>query len=115
METLPSYVKILRENYTDGVDWNVRQSAMDNGLRKQRPGRSKVLRVRSAKLFVNGKDNKRSFENWLDNLGGGTEFFNYNDPINGLCKCRFVNTSWEFELTGLDAWVADCEMESVGL
>lgn len=115
METLPSYVKILRENYTDGVDWNVRQSTMDNGLRKQRPGRSKALRVRSAKLFINGKDNKRSFENWLDSLGGGTEFFNYNDPINGASKCRFINVTWEFELVGVDSWVADCEMESVGL
>lgn len=115
METLPNYVRVLRDGYTENVDWNVKQSEMESGLMKQRPGRRIAIRARQCSLVITGHANKKLFETWLNNIGGGTQYFNYLDPIDGLTKkCRFVNTAWPFELQGIDTWFVSCEIEGIG-
>lgn len=115
MKTLPDYVSVIREGYSENVDWNVRQSEMDSGLIKQRPGRRIAIRSRQCQLVIKGNSNKKLFEEWLDGIGGGTQYFNYNDPIAGSVKrCRFINTAWSFELQGIDTWFVACEIEGIG-
>ena len=46
MATLPNYVQFLAADYNESLDYRVRRSEMENGLSKQRPSRTKPLRVR---------------------------------------------------------------------
>lgn len=114
MATLPNYVQFLATDYSESLDYRIRRSEMENGLSKQRPGRTKPLRVRKGKLLINTKANKVLFENWLKTIGNGTGWFTYVDPINGTKQCRFINSNWNFSQLGSVVWVVDCEMESIG-
>ncbi len=115
MHKLPEYVKFLRGSYGESIDYNLQQSDMDNGLKKQRPGRSVPLKIRKGSLVLKGHMARRKFEFWLKSIGNGTQRFEYRDPIEGVVKqCRFVQPKWEFGLQGKDIWMVDVEMESIG-
>lgn len=115
MHKLPEYAKFLRSGYGESIDYNLRQSDMDNGLKKQRPGRSFPLKVRKGSIVLKGHMARRKFDLWLKSIGNGTQRFEYNDPIDGLVKqCRFVQSKWEFNMQGKNIWLVDVEMESVG-
>lgn len=115
MMNLPNYVNILRDGYSEDIDYNIQQSGMDNGLKKQRPGRSVAIKTRKCKIVIVGHANKQSFLVWLKTIGNGTQRFNYTDPVDRAVKqCRFINQKWEFSLEGLDVWKAPVEIESVG-
>lgn len=115
MQTLPNYVGIIRDGYSEEIDYNIQQSGMDNGLKKQRPGRSIAIKTRKCEIVIIGHANKQAFLAWLKTIGNGTQRFNYTDPVDKVVKqCRFINQKWEFSLEGLDVWKAPAEIESVG-
>lgn len=115
MQTLPDYICISRNGYSEEIDYDIQQSGMDNGLKKQRPGRSVAITTRKCEIVIIGHANKQSFLNWLKTIGNGTQQFNYHDPVDKVTKrCRFVNAKWEFKLEGLDIWKVQAEIESVG-
>lgn len=111
---LPDYVCFARSDYSEQFSYDVKQSEMDSGLKKQRPNRSVAIRTRKGSLIINGHENKRLFERWLKSIGGGTGRFRYNDPLAKVSmECRFVNTEWNFSLQGIDIWTVDVEMENI--
>lgn len=130
MAALPEYVSFEEQGFGEKLDYQVRQSQMDRGAAKQRPGISKALRARKGRLNIGSNTNKLAFEDWLKTINNGTGWFDYADPMkiitpdpfnyvepppgHNVVKARFINTTWEFELLNGAFWVAQCEMESIG-
>ncbi|WP_159990804.1 hypothetical protein [Pelistega ratti] len=116
MEKFPSYAKFLREGYAEELDYNIQQSDMDSGLKKQRPGRSVPLKTYKGSILLKGLKNKQLFEQWLKSIGNGTQYFSYHDPMSLVTKtCRFINPKWEFslKLREKQIWEVSCEMETI--
>lgn len=112
LETLPAGICFLASGYGEDLDFNIKSSEMDSGLKKMRPGRSKPLRVRKGTLLIRTVSNKKIFEAFIGRVK--TSYFNYHDPIQGsIKKCRFINEQWSFTLES-GKWRAQCEMESIG-
>jgi hypothetical protein len=115
MATLPDFVKFLADGYGEPLDYKIERSPMDSGLSKSRPGRSKAIRTRKGTLTIGSPANKDLFEDWLLENGRGTWYFDYVDPLTGRTKkCRFINTTWDFQWRFNTYWEVPCELESIG-
>lgn len=110
----PDYACFLVSGYGEELDFNVQQSTMESGLKKQRPGRRVPILTRKGQLLLRNKTDLENFKVWLKTIGNGVKYFNYRDPIRSheVFKCRFVNQKWNFQYSGR-VWRAECEMESL--
>lgn len=113
MAQLPAYVCFLQDGYQESVSYDVRQVAMDNGLKKQRPGRSVALRTRKGAFRLRNRNELLQFQQWLKTIGNGTGSFDFFDPVQQQpLRGRFVNTEWLFSRDG-KAWIVDVELETI--
>lgn len=114
MATLPSYVCILLDGYTEAPDYGVLRSDME-GLAKQRPRWSKSITTRDCQLLVESNADKILFDTWVrTDLNYGAGWFDYADPLDGQTKqARIVGGRYEWTSPGR-IWVAQCQIETIG-
>lgn len=116
MEKLPNGVCFFTAGYSETRDYAIARTDMQGGLAKQRPKRSVPLITRQGTLYLKDRESrtKEEFEEFLDKIGGGTQYFIYHDPIrNKDVRARFVNTTWDFQINGR-LWSVACQLETVG-
>jgi hypothetical protein len=116
MATLPSYVKILFDGYQEQRESGILRTEFENGPPRQARFKSRVLKTRSAKLYLATKQNFFDFEDWFaDDLKGGSLFFNMTDPVTGnTIEARFVAGTYIASPMSakLDCWQVECQIES---
>lgn len=115
MASLPTYACVLLEGYQETPDFGVLRTDMDNSIAKQRPRRSLPIVTRTVKIKVDDKVRKAEFDEWFaEDLNGGTAFFEYTDPLDGVLKqARFVGGQIQWTSLGL-VWFADASLETLG-
>lgn len=116
--TLPSYVKILYDGYSQVQESAVLRTEMESGPPRQARIRSRVMLTRAAKLYLSTKANFQAFETWYrDTLQHGSLWFNMTDPVSGsTVEARFVAGGYTATPMSakMDLWVVDIQIESWG-
>ncbi|ANN66474.1 hypothetical protein [Bordetella bronchialis] len=110
----PSYARIITDGFTEKRDFGVIRSEMD-GLAKQRPRWSKPIVTRAVSILVQSREDKAAFDAFVsDDLGGGSAWFTFKDPVDGVSKQgRFVAGSQQWSVQG-ESWVQQGQIESIG-
>lgn len=116
MAALPSYVKIMFDGYQQARDSAVLRTDMESGPPRQVRVKTRVMVTRSAKLFINTKDNFQAFETWFANdIQSGALFFDMRDPVSGATvEARFVDGAYTARpmVASLNAWEITCQLET---
>jgi hypothetical protein len=119
MATLPSYVKILYEGYIQQKESAVLRTDFETGPPRQARVKSRTMKTRTAKLFIDSKENFLLFETWFaDDLQQGALFFTMADPVSGSnIEARFVGGIYSAQpmTPALNLWQLECQIESWGL
>lgn len=115
MSTFPAYAKVLLAGFTETPDFGVLRTEMDSGIAKQRPTRSVPIVTRDVVIHLETLADKNSFGTWLKNdLNGGTGWFDWLDPLDGLVKqTRIVGGKLQWTSPG-KVWRASGQLETVG-
>lgn len=115
MATWPAYAKILLEGFNERPDYGVLRTDMDNGIAKQRPRRSLPIVTRDVTVLVLSAEDKQQFDAWFrDDLYGGTGWFSWTDPVDGVTKQgRFVGGQLTWASPG-KVWKAQVQIETLG-
>jgi hypothetical protein len=110
----PGYACIQLDGYGESSDYGVIRSDMD-GLAKQRPRWSKPIVTRAVKILVGDKSNKVSFDTFVrDDLAGGSGWFNFTDPVDGVTKQgRLVSGKVDWATPGR-VWFFTAQIETLG-
>ena len=118
MATLPSYVKILFDGYSEQKESGIIRTEFENGPPRQARFKSRTMKTRSAKLFIDSNANFQSFETWFaDDLEQGALFFDMTDPVKGTTvQARFVGGVYTARplSSSMNKWEVTCEIESWG-
>lgn len=118
MATLPSYVRILFDQYAEQKESGILRTEFENGPPRQAKFKSRTLKTRTAKLFIEPKANFLAFETWFaDDLEQGALFFDFTDPVSGTTKQgRFVGGTYVAKpmSASLAQWEVDCQIETWG-
>lgn len=118
MATLPSYVKILYQDYSQRRESALLRTEMESGPPKQAKVRSRVMLTRAAKLYLSSKADFQSFEAWYkDDLDEGSLWFNMTDPVSGLTvEARFVGGGYTATpmSAAMELWQVEVNIESWG-
>ena len=118
MATLPSYVRILFDQYAEQKESGIIRTEFESGVPRQAKFKSRTLKTRSARLFIEGKGNFLSFETWfVEDLAQGALFFDFVDPVRGqTLQGRFVGGVYNARpmTAALDLWEVDCRIETLG-
>lgn len=116
MATLPSYVRILFDGYSQKRESGILRTEMESGAPRQARFKTRVMITRSAKLFIEGKSNFQAFETWfMNDLAGGSLFFNMEDPVSGsTIEARFVGGTYVATpmSPAMQLWEVQCEIEN---
>lgn len=99
MPTLPSYVEIAFDGFTEKYASNLLRTEMEDGPPKQAKIRYRPLVTRSVNLYLSSKADYISFLSWFSSeLEDGALWFDFTDPVtNTIKQARFVGG----ELTGI--------------
>lgn len=118
MATLPSYVKILYQDYSQRRESALLRTEMESGPPKQAKVRSRVMLTRAAKLYLSSKADFQSFEAWYrDDLDEGSLWFNMTDPVSGsTVEARFVGGGYTATpmSAAMELWQVEVNIESWG-
>lgn len=118
MATLPSYVRVLFDGYSEEKESGIIRTEFENGPPRQARFKSRTMKTRAAQLFIESKANFLAFETWFaDDLEQGALFFNMTDPIRGTTiEARFVGGVYTAQpmTAALNLWRVDCQIESWG-
>jgi hypothetical protein len=111
--TFPSYARIIADGYGDQADFGVIRSDMD-GLAKQRPRWSKPIITRTVTIMLNTVSDRILFDTFVrDDLNGGSSWFTFTDPIDGVSKQgRISSGPVQWSTPGV-VWLAKASIESL--
>jgi len=116
MATLPSYVKILFDGYSEQKESGILRSDFESGIPRQARFKSRTMKTRTASLFIETKANFILFETWFANdLEQGALFFNMVDPVSGATvEARFLGGAYSAQpmSASLNLWQVSCQLES---
>jgi hypothetical protein len=116
MATLPSYVRIFYNGYSEQRESGIIRTEFESGPPRQARFKTRVMKTRSAKLYLDTKANFLAFETWFaTELQNGALFFNMNDPITGsTIEGRFVGGVYQSRPLSakLDCFEVSCQIES---
>lgn len=116
MATLPSYVNVLFEGYSQRRESALLRTEMEYGPPKQAKIKSLVMITRQASLYISSKSDFQAFETWYrDDINEGASWFFMDDPITlSQITARFVGGG--FNATPMTAdmenWKISIEIES---
>jgi len=110
----PAYACIQLDGYGETSDYGLIRSEMD-GLAKQRPRWSKPIVTRTIKVKVGDKSAKAAFDVFVrDDLAGGSGWFSFTDPIDGVVKQgRLVGGKVDWSTPGR-IWFFSGQIETLG-
>lgn len=118
MATLPSYVKILFQDYSQRRESALLRTEMESGPPKQAKVRSRVMLTRAAKLYLSSKADFQSFETWYrEDLDEGALWFDMTDPVSGsTIEARFVGGGYTATpmSAAMQLWQVEVNIESWG-
>lgn len=118
MATLPSYVKILFDGYSEQKESGILRTEFESGPPRQARFKSRTMKTRSARLFIDTNANFQAFETWFaDDLEQGSLFFNMTDPVKGTTiEARFVGGVYTATplSSSMNKWEVSCQIESWG-
>lgn len=86
MPTLPSYVKLLRDDAREGFDPGVLVSEMEKGLGKTRITAQRVTMNVPVTLFFRTKAESLAFDLWYFEVIKRAGFFDWRDPRTGQVR-----------------------------
>lgn len=116
--TFPAYMEApLVSGFQQSPDFGVLVTQMDSGPDKQRPRNSKAIISRQVQFMVNSLANRNAFEVWVrDSLLGGSIFFNWTDPLDGVTKlARIVGGKVDYSpADSRQSWIIKFSMETYG-
>lgn len=116
MATLPSYVRVLFDGYNETKESGIIRTEFENGPPRQAKFKSRTMKTRAARLFIESKANFLLFETWFaEDLAQGSLFFNMTDPVRGTTiEARFVGGVYSAQPMSakLDLWQVDCQIEN---
>lgn len=84
MATLPSYVTILFDGFTEDFDPSVLRTEMERGVPKQRVINSKVLAEINCRILFESKADAASFEAWYFDTIKRIGWFDMEHPRTGV-------------------------------
>ena len=84
MATLPSYVTILFDGFTEDFDPSVLRTEMERGVPKQRVINSKVLAEINCRIMFESKADAASFEAWYFDTIKRIGWFDMEHPRTGV-------------------------------
>jgi len=116
MATLPSYVSVLFDGYTEQKESGVLRTEFENGPPRQARFKSRVMKTRSVKLFINSNADFQAFESFFVNdLAQGSLFFNITDPVTETTiEARFVDGVYSAKplSSSMGKWELSCQLEN---
>lgn len=115
MATLPSYVKILREGFSEQRESALLRTEMESGPVKQARVKTRVMVTRSVTLMVTTQTDLLAFESWFENgIDAGAGWFSFRDPVRGTTKDgRFVSGTYTLTQHGNGtAWLIKTQLET---
>lgn len=116
MATFPSYAQILYSGYSQKKESALLRTEMDSGPPKQAKVKSKVMIVRSVKIYLSSKSDFVSFESWYDNdLSNGASWFDFVDPVSGITiQARFRDGGYTSQpmTPAMNNWEVSAQIES---
>lgn len=116
MATLPNYVRVFFDGYEETKESGILRTEFENGPPRQARFKSRVMRTRSAKLYLDSKANFLAFETWFaDDISGGADFFTMTDPIRGTSiEARIVGGTYSARplSAALDCFEVSCQIEN---
>jgi len=119
MAALPSYVRVFFDGFQESRESGILRTEFENGPPRQAKFKTRVMRTRSAKLYLDTKQNFLAFETWFaQDLSNGALFFNMTDPIRGTTiEARFVGGVYQARplSAALDCFEVSCQIESWSL
>lgn len=119
MATLPAYVKIMLDQYSEQKESGIIRTQFEAGPPRQARFKSRTLKTRSCQLYIDGNANFQAFEAWFANdLEQGALFFDFTDPLTGQTnQGRFVGGLYSAAPLSVppDRWFVSCQIESWGL
>jgi hypothetical protein len=116
MATLPNYVKVLFDGYTQTRESGILRTEFENGPPRQARFKSRVMITRQAKLYIDTNARFQSFETWFANdIKGGSLFFTMTDPATEVSiEARFVGGTYSARplSSSMNKWEISCQIES---
>jgi hypothetical protein len=116
MATLPAYVKILFDQYAEEKESGILRTEFENGPPRQAKFKSRTLKTRSVRLFIDTNANFQAFETWFrEDLEQGALFFDFTDPVtNQTTQGRFVSGVYTARplSSSMNVWQVECQIES---
>jgi len=116
MATLPSFVTVLFDGYAEQRESGIIRTEFESGPPRQSRFKSRVMKTRSVKLFVNSNADYQSFEQFVyDDLEQGSLFFNMTDPVKETTiEARLVGGVYSARplSSSMSKWEISCEIES---
>ena len=94
MASLPSYVRVVFDGYSESFDPAIERVEMERGVPKMSTRNSQVLMKLSVSLLFMSKADIASFETWYFDTIGRVGFFDMTHPRTGATiSARFENAS----------------------
>lgn len=116
MATFPSYAKILFKDYSQIKESALIRTEMESGPPKQAKIKSKVMSVRSVKIYLSSKVDFQNFEDWYENdLQLGSAWFDFIDPVSGsTIQARFRDGGYTAIpiIADMNKWEIAAQIES---
>lgn len=116
MATFPTYAQILYNGYSQKKESALLRTEMDSGPPKQAKVKSKVMVVRSVKIYLSTKTDFQSFETWYDTtLDQGSAWFDFVDPVSGsTIQARFRDGGYTAQpmIADMSKWEVSAQIES---
>lgn len=92
MASLPNYVTVTLDNYSESFDPAIERVEMERGIPKQATRNSQVLMKLGLTLVFRSKADIASFETWYFDTIGRVGFFDMTHPRTGATiSARFEN------------------------
>lgn len=114
----PAYAKILFEGYSEQREPGLLRTEMESGPPRQAKVRSRVMKTRSVKIYLETTANYKAFENWYANdLSEGALWFGFTDTVSkDQLLARFVGGGYQSQplAPGLKGWAISAKIESWG-
>jgi hypothetical protein len=118
MASLPAYVKVVMDGYTQSPESVVSRTEMESGPPKQLLARSRPMIPRNVVFLIRSKEDYVAFLAWFrDEINYGVDWFDYTDPFDGVTKeARIVAGKIEPSLqkSNFAMWKVGCVLESWG-
>lgn len=113
---LPSYVKVLRDGFSETRESALLRTEMESGPPKQAKVKSRVMVTRPVKMLVMSSADYASFKTWFGTtINEGADWFTWSDPVTAsTLTVRFVGGG--FDATPLGdvngAWAISAQIEN---